>query len=152
MIDFKRLRDIREDNDLSQDKMAKILNVNRSTYSLWELGINIIPLNSLCDFSDYFGYSIDYVLGLTNDKNSDNIKLGLDLVVLGKNLKNLRIKNKLSQKDMAIILNVTQPCIAKYEKGSILISVSNLYKISKSFNIPMDVLSGKVESKELIEV
>ena len=37
MIDFKKLRDIREDNDLNQRKMAKILHVKRSTYSLWEV-------------------------------------------------------------------------------------------------------------------
>ena len=48
MISFKRLKDIREDNDINQKEMANILNVNRSTYSLWELGINIIPLKYLC--------------------------------------------------------------------------------------------------------
>ncbi|MFI3261070.1 MAG: helix-turn-helix domain-containing protein [bacterium] len=44
MIDTNRLKDIREDNDTNQEQMAKVLGVNRSTYSLWELGINIIPL------------------------------------------------------------------------------------------------------------
>lgn len=44
MINFTRLKDIREDNDINQTQMAEILDVNRSTYSLWELGINIIPL------------------------------------------------------------------------------------------------------------
>ena len=63
MINLSKLKDIREDNDISQEEMAKILGVNRSTYSLWELGINIIPLKKLCDFADYFNYSIDYVLG-----------------------------------------------------------------------------------------
>ena len=62
MINLSKLKDIREDNDISQEEMAKILGVNRSTYSLWELGINIIPLKNLCDFADYFNYSIDYVL------------------------------------------------------------------------------------------
>lgn len=152
MIDFKRLRDIREDNDLSQNQMAKILKTNRSTYSLWELGINIIPLKNLCDFSDYFGYSIDYVLGITNNKNSDNLKLGLDLKILGNNLKEIRLKNNLSQKDMANILTVTQPCITKYEKGLIEISVSNLYKISKRFNISINDLCGKMKNKSLINV
>ena len=50
MIDIERLKDIREDNDLSQKDLAKILNVNRSTYSLWELGINIIPINIYQNF------------------------------------------------------------------------------------------------------
>lgn len=79
MIDFKRLKDIREDNDISQKQMAKILNVSRSTYSLWELGINIIPLNYLCSYADYFNFSIDYVLGLTDEKNIKIILEGLNL-------------------------------------------------------------------------
>ena len=40
MISFKRLRDIREDHDLTQSEMAEILGVDRSAYSLWELGKN----------------------------------------------------------------------------------------------------------------
>ena len=70
MINLSKLKDIREDNDISQEEMAKILGVNRSTYSLWELGINIIPLKKLCDFADYFNYSIDYVLGISNNRLS----------------------------------------------------------------------------------
>jgi len=54
MIDITRLKDIREDNDLSQEKMAQILHVKRSAYSLWELGISIIPFNHLYDFASYF--------------------------------------------------------------------------------------------------
>lgn len=46
MIDFSRLKDIREDNDISQEKMANILKVNRSTYSLWELGIKLFHLKT----------------------------------------------------------------------------------------------------------
>ena len=53
MINLSKLKDIREDNDISQEEMAKILGVNRSTYSLWELGINTIPLKNLCDFAKY---------------------------------------------------------------------------------------------------
>lgn len=86
MINFNRLKDIREDNDMNQTKIAKILNVNRSTYSLWELGINIIPLKKLCDFADYFNFSIDYILGLTNDRKNSKIIKGLDLIKLGNNI------------------------------------------------------------------
>lgn len=143
MIDFKRLNDIREDNDLSQQDMADILKVKRSTYSLWEIGINIIPLKNLSDFADYFNYSIDYVLGLTNERNSENLNKGIDFTKLGNNLKRIRLKNNLSQEDMANILGVTQACIAKYEKGIIAISTSNLYKFSKKFNISLNELCGK---------
>src|SRR5574344_1368318 len=126
MMNVTRLKDIREDNDINQVKISKILNVNRSTYSLWELGINIIPLKNLCDFADYFNLSIDYVLGLTNTKNIKNINNGLNLKVLGNNLRSIRIKNNLSQENIANILNVTQACITRYEKGLIYISTPNL--------------------------
>ena len=142
MIDIERLKNIREDHDLSQKDMAKILNVNRSTYSLWELGINIIPIKYLSKFSDYFNYSIDYTLGLTNTKNT-NIKKGFNIYTLGKNLKKVRIEKGLSQENIATILNVSQACIARYEKGLIEISTSNLYKFSKEFNISISKLCGK---------
>ena len=140
MIDFKRLRDIREDNDLNQAEMAIILNVKRSRYSLWELGINIIPLNYLLKFSNYFNVSLDYVLGLTNKKKDNFEAYIIDFKNLGNNLKEIRKKNNLSQEDMANILNVTQACIAKYENGNIEISTSNLYKVSKKFKISIDKL------------
>lgn len=148
MIDFKKLKDIREDNDLNQIQMSNILNVKRSTYSLWELGINIIPLKSLCAYADYFNYSLDYVLGLTNKKREKDLIKGIDLKTLGKNLKELRIKNNLSQDDMANILGVTQACIVRYEKGLIFISTSNLYKVSKKFRISLNELCGKNKEKK----
>lgn len=145
MISFKRLKDIREDNDINQTKMAEILNVKRSTYSLWELGINIIPLKNLCDFADYFNYSIDYVLGLTNIKRSPNLIKGLDLIKLGQNIKDLRIKKELSQENIADMIGVTQACIARYEKGIICISTANLYKLSIEFEVSLSRLCGKTK-------
>jgi len=150
MIDFKRIKDIREDNDINQEEMAKILGINRSTYSLWELGINIIPLNYLCVYADYFGVSIDYVLNLTNDKNSKIIYEGLNLKILGKNMRKIRLKNNLSQENVADILNVTQACIARYEKGIICISTINLYNFCREFNISLDYICGKNNKQRLL--
>ncbi len=143
MINFSRLKDIREDYGINQEKMSDILGVKRSTYSLWELGINIIPLNNLCDFADNFNLSVDYVLSLTNDRSNRNFKKGLDLKILGNNLKSIRIKNNLSQENIASLLGVTQACIVRYEKGLICISVSNLYKFCKEFNVTMNEVCGK---------
>ena len=145
MISFNRLKDIREDNDINQEKMSEILGVNRSTYSLWELGINIIPLKSLCNFADYFDFSLDYVLGLTNDRKSKSSIKGIDLKVLGSNMKLIRTKNNLSQENIAELLGVTQACITRYEKGLISISVPNLYKFAKEFKISINELCGKTK-------
>ena len=143
MINFIKLKDIREDHDISQKEMANILGVTRSAYSLWELGINIIPLKPLVTYANYFNYSIDYVLGLTNDRRKNNITPVLDLKVLGNNIKNLRIKNELSQENLDNILGVTQACIVRYEKGLVCISTSNLYKLSKEFKVSINYLCGK---------
>ncbi len=143
MINFIKLKDIREDHDISQKEMANILGVTRSAYSLWELGINIIPLKPLVTYANYFNYSIDYVLGLTNDRRKNNVTPVLDLKVLGNNIKNLRIKNELSQENLANILGVTQACIVRYEKGLVCISTSNLYKLSKEFKVSISYLCEK---------
>lgn len=148
MINISRLKDIREDNDMSQQNIAKILGVNRSTYSLWELGINVIPLEYLYNFAKYFDVSIEYVLGLTKTKN--NKSKNLDFKTLGNNLKNLRLKQNLSQENIAKILDVTQACIVRYEKGLIHISTENLYKYSKLFNIPMSDLCSEMLIKNNI--
>lgn len=145
MISFNRLKDIREDNDINQEQMAKILNVKRSTYSLWELGINIIPLKNLCDFADYFDFSIDYILELTNDRKNTNLIKGLDLIKLGNNIKHLRNKKELSQENIADMIGVSQACITRYEKGLICISTSNLYKLPKKFKFSLAELCGKVK-------
>lgn len=143
MIHFKRIKDIREDNDINQEKMAEIIGVKRSAYSLWELGINIIPLNYLCLYADYFNLTIDYVLGLTNSKHTKIIYKGLDLKLLGENMKAIRIKHNLSQENIADIIGVTQACIVRYEKGLICISTQNLYKFCKEFKVSLSYVCGK---------
>ncbi len=147
MINFNRLREIREDHDLSQKQMAEILNTNRSTYSLWELGINIIPLKELCNFADYFKISLDYILNISNYKNSKNYIEKLNLETLGYNMKKIRIQNHLSQEEIADIIGVSQACVNKYEKGKITISVPVLYTFCKNFDISLNHLCGKTKEE-----
>ena len=149
MISFKRIRDIREDNDLSQKDVALILGVKRSAYSLWELGINIIPIRKLVTFADYFDYSLDYLLGLSDSKKQGHMIKGIDFKLLGLNLKKIRLYNGYSQEDIAYFLNVSSSCIVKYEKAYIEISLSNLYKYSIIFNVTLDELCGKDNCKSI---
>ncbi len=66
---YKRIRDLREDNDLSQTKLAKILGMSQTGYSKYETGENDIPTAILIKLSRYYNVSIDYILGESNNPN-----------------------------------------------------------------------------------
>ena len=65
---FKRLRDLREDMDLTQNDISKLLNISQTVYSRYERGYQTIPVEHLLKLSEFYNTSIDYILGLTNVK------------------------------------------------------------------------------------
>ena len=69
---YKRLRDLREDHDLSQTKLAKIIGMSQTGYSKYETGENDIPTNILIFLAEFYNTSVDYILGRTD--NPDPIK------------------------------------------------------------------------------
>lgn len=62
-----RLKDLREDHDLKQEDVAKILNISQTNYSKYELGKINIPIDSLIILADFYNTSIDYLIGLTDE-------------------------------------------------------------------------------------
>lgn len=65
---IKRLKDLREDNDLYQEDIARILNIKRQQYGLYETGKRTIPIDFLIILSDFYKTSIDYIVEKTNIK------------------------------------------------------------------------------------
>lgn len=65
---FKRIRDLREDSDLTQKQMAKILNCSQQVYSNYELGQRDIPTAVLISLAKYYKTTTDYILGLTDKR------------------------------------------------------------------------------------
>lgn len=63
-----RLKDLREDKDLFQKDIAKILNTTQQHYSRLELGINQLSYDSMIKLALFYNTSVDYILGLTNVK------------------------------------------------------------------------------------
>lgn len=64
---FQRLRDLREDKDLKQSDIAKMLGIQQTVYSRYERGAQNIPLEFLIALADYYHTSTDYILGRTNE-------------------------------------------------------------------------------------
>ena len=69
---YPRLRDLREDHDLSQKELAKNIGMSQTGYSKYETGENDIPTIILIKLSRFYGVSIDYLLGETNEKQRYN--------------------------------------------------------------------------------
>ncbi len=65
---FKNLRAIREDNDLRQSDIAKMLNVSQNTYSQYETGVIALTAEVLIKLADYYDVSVDYLLDRTDKK------------------------------------------------------------------------------------
>lgn len=64
-----RIRDLREDKDLTQTDIANLLNIHQTTYSSYELGDLNIPVSVLNKLADFYKTSIDYLVGRTDEKN-----------------------------------------------------------------------------------
>lgn len=68
VTEFYRFKDIREDRDLLQTDIAKVLNTTQCQYSLYENGIRSMPIEKLIILAKYYDVSVDYILGLTNER------------------------------------------------------------------------------------
>ena len=64
---YPRIRDLREDKDLTQKQVAEILNCSQQVYSNYELGQRDIPTDILIKLSAFYKVSTDYILGISNN-------------------------------------------------------------------------------------
>ena len=138
----ERLIEIREDNSLSQRDLASILNVSKSTYARWETQEQIIPLNRLVDFCNYFKVSMDYALNLSNENKYKKPISSLDRKLIGNNIKLIRKNFSLTQQNLADLLNTSHSTISAYEAGKTLILTIFAYQICLKYNISLDWLCG----------
>ena len=67
-MNVSRLREIREDNDLYQKDVAKIINTTQQHYSEYELGVRLMPLDKIDKLADFYDTSIDYLIGRTDER------------------------------------------------------------------------------------
>ena len=71
---YKRLRDLREDHDLTQTKVAIYLGMSQTGYSKYETGENDIPTDVLIKLADLYNTTVDYLLGRTDISSPPSTK------------------------------------------------------------------------------
>ena len=65
---YKRIRDLREDRDLTQKQIVQLLNMSQTGYNQYEIGKNDIPTKVLIELAKFYNTSIDYILELTDEQ------------------------------------------------------------------------------------
>ena len=65
---YKRIRDLREDRDMTQKQVAQVLGMSQTGYSKYDTGENDIPTTVLLKLADFYGTTVDYLLGRTDAK------------------------------------------------------------------------------------
>lgn len=140
---IKNFKESREILDLKQKDIADYFSVHFSTVSGWETGKDTIPLERLIEYANHFGYSLDYLFGITRY----NIKyepLIIDLELIAKNLRLLRKHNKMTQTEVAEKINTTQASYAHYENAVNLIPTAFLYNLTQIYKyFSVDELLGR---------
>lgn len=70
MYFYKRLKDLREDNDKTQSEIAQLLNIKQQQYGRYEIGEYEIPLHHLITLAKYYNVSLDFLAGLSDTPNN----------------------------------------------------------------------------------
>lgn len=65
---YKRIRELREDADLTQEKIGEAINLPQRNYAYYESGQRLIPPSVLCALADFYDVSVDYILERTDNK------------------------------------------------------------------------------------
>lgn len=139
---YSKIRDLREDNDLTQQDVALYLGINRSTYTMWELGDVNFPIEKLVILAKLFKTNIEYMLELSYNKQVMNYPKAIDTKFIGFQLRRTRLKLHRTQKDFADILGIRQSSYCYYEDGRTRIPTEKLILLSKTFHFSINMLCG----------
>lgn len=147
MIYSNRLKELREEKNISQQDIAKYLKIDNSLYAKYEKEYYVIPIKHLNTLCNYFNISFDYIFGLTNKLNYKENVNEIDSLKSGNRIKEFRKEDKITQERLASELNMARSALANYERGRTVIATPFLYTICKKYQISADYLLGKIDEK-----
>jgi len=139
---------LRTKKNLTQEDIATYLKVSLPAYKLYEVNLRAMKLEKLNMLSNLFNISLNSLLNVSKNLYSHNENQNIDYNYLGFSLTFIRKRNKLSQKDISTMFNISIPTISKYEKKPETVPITYLYQFAKKFNISIDYICGKTLNKE----
>ena len=140
-----KIKDLRDEHDLTQIKMASIMNISKSNYARWETNESIIPLVHLNNLCNYFDVSMDYMVGLSDERNYVITNKKLNKEIIGKRLREFRKRYNLTQEALAEALNTSHSTISAYESGKTMLLTAFAFDICKKYGVSLDYLCGRTD-------
>ncbi|MDE5885437.1 MAG: helix-turn-helix transcriptional regulator [Oscillospiraceae bacterium] len=108
MAYYQRLKDLKEDADLTQKQVAELIGVSTNHYGKYERGETDIPLEKAVILAEYYHVSLDYLAGLTNFKNNKDGKHG-------NHSENKFVDIKLKKSDLYRLILLLEKMVANYD-------------------------------------
>jgi transcriptional regulator with XRE-family HTH domain len=144
---YPHIKDIREDRDKRQKEVAEYLGITYTAYCKYETGQNKIPVHRVIALSEYYNVSVDFLLGETRCL----VRHSVSANKCGNRLREIRMKHKLNQTQIAEKINMSQMGYSKYETGEIMLHTRLLIKLSRIYNVSIDYLLGLTDVEERYE-
>lgn len=144
-----RYEELRLDSEKSQSDIANVLSVKRNTYSKWENSINDMPLEFSNLLSNYYGTSMDYLLGLSYNRNYTPERIEINYRTLCQRLLEQRKERNITQEDLSDKLGLTQRSYSYYESGERIPKTFKLLIIAQFYGVSVDYLLGKSDEKNI---
>lgn len=146
MLILKRIKELREECNLTQAIVAKKLNIPQNTYSQYENGKREVKIITLIEISKYYDVSISYLLNETDLRSSSTVS---DTNILSERLRKLRIESGYTQKELANRLKIAQATYSRYvtKTRHLIPSVTRLKELAKLFNVSVSYLIGETNER-----
>lgn len=142
MFDLSNIKEIRKIYGDSQKDVADYSKIKYYAYCKYEENEAIPTLEVIYNFARHYNISMDYVLGLQDQRGKSNSNQ-YDKEIVINNLIALRLSKNLSQRALAKKLNVTHTAIQKYENGMSKLNLKVIYKYYQYFNFKINDLCTK---------
>lgn len=144
---YQRLKDLREDRDLTQKEVAELIGRSRSGYSNYESGSCDVPTDVLIFLAEFYSTSVDYILSETHQSNRHRLSNNS----CENRYKELRKRNHFTQTELAERIGMSQIGYSKYETGRCGTPSTILIKLARIYNVSIDYLLGLTDVEERYE-
>lgn len=149
-LKYSNVRELRSENKLTQLDIAKVLDIDHTTYSQYETEKVLIPITTLNTLANYYNVSLDYLVNLNSCKNYSDSKDAIDKDITKIRLLEVRKENKLYQETLANMLGMVKSVICDCEKGRKILALEPAYILCIKYNLSMDWLYGKIDSPKYL--